>query len=279
MVRGSYISLICLLGVSICTPAYANSLASTLPLAEISTQDEVVRLEQVKALFRSGAYHQARMEGQALGTSDSLALAAEALSAQIMLGLVDKPHKQSMQAVDLAKQALDIDPDNPDAIMQYALTYGFLTRTSKPLTAWRKKYPNKSLQIIEMLRKTFPGDPRGDALLAAWHLGVIRKTGLKNGEKWFGADLDTGLELYEMASLRAPDDIIISSNFAVARFVLAPEQYHSETRALLTDILKMPTATAIERDLQVRMTDILNHFDDIKTAVKKSEAFLDSETA
>jgi len=281
MYRAAYITLIGVLSLGFSLGLHGTSAAtgvgSQAGISDVLTRNQGQTLEQARALFLSGAYDQARLSGQNIGTPDGLILASEALSAQIILGLVEKPHKQSKIALDLARKALDVNPENSKAVIQYALTYGLLTRTSNPMTAWRKKYPAKSLKIIENLRQDFPDDPRGDALLGAWHLGVIRKAGAKNGAKWFGADLETGLTLYETAKHRAPQDIIIASNYAISRFVIAPDIYQTQTQALLEDILKLPAKTALEHDVQLRMADILDQFDHMKLTIKKSKAFLDSK--
>ncbi len=290
MFRIGIITLACALNFGIVTVSGANTAhdrvgsaleVSAAPATTIVSESPANSIDYARNLFFQGEYEKARQAGEALGVSQGsaqgYALAAEAMSAQIMLGLLDKPHKQSKRAFALAQKAIALDPEDQDAIMQYTLTYGFVTRTSLPLTAWRKKYPMKSLALIEGLQTDFPEDPRADALLAAWHLGVVRKTGVKNGEKWFGARLDQGIELYESAIRRAPDDIIIHSHFALTRFVIDPENYAKETQELLEKIAAMPAMTAIDRDVQSRMVEILDNFDNPKVAIKKSENFLDSK--
>jgi len=97
------------------TPAWANSVS------------------EARSLITSGDYESARIVAQTLETAEGYALAAESLSAQILLGEVRKLNKHSKQARELSKKALELDPalyDAPD---------GFVTRTSGDLTAWRKK--------------------------------------------------------------------------------------------------------------------------------------------
>jgi len=287
MFRMGVITLACVMSLGLSAQSWANNAHDSLDAAVKAASDQTHitnseipsdPLNHARGLFFNGDYEHARQAGEALESAPGYALAAEAMSAQIMLGLLEKPHKQSKRAFALAQKAIALDPENTDAILQYALTYGFVTRTSMPVTAWRKKYPMKSLALIKGLQADFPEDPRADALLAAWHLGVVRKTGVKNGEKWFGARLDQGIELYESAITRAPDDIIIHSHFALTRFVISPKDYNLQTRELLEKIVNMTASTAVERDVQSRMAEILDDFDNLKGAVKKSENFLDSKS-
>ena len=287
MFRMGVITFVCVMSLGLNAKVWANKAHDSADLALKTVSDQSLPLlaenpsdplNHARGLFFSGDYEKARQAGEALDSAPGYALAAEAMSAQIMLGLLEKPHKQSKRAFALAQKAIALDPENTDAILQYTLTYGFVTRTSTPVTAWRKKYPMKSLALIKGLQSDFPKDPRVEALLAAWHLGVVRKTGVKNGEKWFGARLDRGIELYESAIARAPDDIIIHSHFALTRFVISPKDYNLQTRELLEKIVNMSAGTAVERDVQSRMAEILDNFEDLKTAVKKSENFLDSKS-
>jgi len=132
-------------------PAWANSAA------------------EVRTLIASGDYEAARKVGQSLDTAEGYALAAESLSAQILLGEVDKLNKRSKEARDLAEMALSLDPVHYNAKLQYALADGFVTRTSGNVTAWRKKLPMKTLEKIGTFRSDYPEDAKGLALEGAWH--------------------------------------------------------------------------------------------------------------
>jgi len=108
------------------------------------------------------------------------------------VSLLSSRHTDTARSADgtareLSKKALELDPALYDARLQYTLSDGFVTRTSGDLTAWRKKLPTKTLAKIQEFRAAYPDDAKGLALEGAWHLGVIRKTGEKNGGKWFGA--------------------------------------------------------------------------------------------
>jgi len=107
---------------------------------------------------------------QTLETAEGYALAAESLSAQILLGEVRKLNKHSKQARELSEKALELDPALYDARLQYTLSDGFVTRTSGDLTAWRKKLPTKTLAKIQDFRAAYPDDAKGLALEGAWHL-------------------------------------------------------------------------------------------------------------
>jgi len=227
-------------------------------------------------LLISGHYDAALEAGAATDNADGYVLASEALSAKIILGQVDKPHKQAKAGLDLAMKALAAAPDDQAVRVQHALAYGLMTRTSSPLKAWRKKYATKSRKIITDLQKAYPDLAYGDALLGAWHLGIIRKAGAKNAEKWYGATAQAGMQSYEAALVKSPQDIIVMSNYAVSIFAMDPQAYAEQARTLLESVALQTAETGLERDIQSRMAAVLSQWDDPKMALKGVEAFLES---
>lgn len=237
---------------------------STVHAASAST------LEEARTQLITGEYDRAIAIALELDTPEGLMLAAETLSAKVMLGYVDDANDSAKQARKWAEDALDALPDSQEAHVQFALAYGFETRTSSPFRAWRKKLPKKTLSAIEACRTKYPKDPRGDALLGAWHLGIVRKAGAKRGQSWFEATEEDGIKWYEKARRAAPQDIIIASNFAVTLLGLDPEKYIDQAGAIMTDIANMPANNAVEQDVKARIVNLnaLTHdMDALKEAV------------
>ena len=245
----------------LCAPAWANS------------------AEDVRALITAGEYENAYSIASELNTAEGFAMAAESISAQILLGEVTRLNKQSKQARKLAQTALSLEPENYNAKLQYTLADGFVTRTSGDITAWRKKLPTKTLAVIRDFRQSYPDDPRGLALEAAWHMGVIRRAGERNGRKWFGASLDEGLKLYNMARNKNPNDILIETNFAMSLLVLNSEHYGPFTWPILENISQSQVSTDLDRKVQARAVQVLTHHEDQKRVKKLAADFLDGEPA
>lgn len=246
-----------LLAALLAVPAWANSEAD------------------IRALIDSGNYAQAYEDGQKLNSAEGFALAAESLSTQILLGEVNKLNKRSKEARDLSEKALALNPSLYEAKLQYALTDGFVTRTSGDLTAWRKKLPMKTLEKIEIFRADYPEDPLGMALEGAWHMGVVRKTGEKNGRKWFGASLSEGLRLYDLARKNNPDDVLIETNYVMSLLVLNAEHYANYVRPILENISGLQAVTDLERKVQSRAVEVLNHYDKPRQVETLAAKFLD----
>lgn len=233
----------------------------------------------VQTLIQSGDYTAAHDTAVELKSADALALASESLARQVMLGEVKKLKKTSKKARDLAEAALAIDPTHQNARLQYAITDGFVARLTGDVSAWMKKLPQKSFAKIEKYRADFPEDPRGDALLAAWHLGVIRKAGVSNGAKWFDASLEEGQRLYEGAILASPNDAVISMNYAFALIALGEDVYSDwgKVSSLLEQVRTMPVTDDLSQKIEGHASAALTLFEAKEALRDYAEAFLDGE--
>lgn len=227
----------------------------------------------------TGEYAKAAELGAVLKTADSLALAAEAINAQIMLCQTEKPKKRAKQARKLASKALEIDPKNANALLQYALAQGFATRRSSPISVWRKKMPEKLKDSISAYEKVSPDDARVDAFLGAWHFGIVQRAGEKRAQDWYDATAEDGIAAYKRALEASPGDIIISSNYALSILVNNPDKHGREAKEILQNISDAKTKSALEKDLQDLMNETLKHLNgdtpDYETAVDSATVFLD----
>jgi len=152
-----------------------------------------------------------------------------------------------------------------------------VTRTSGDLTAWRKKLPSKTLAKIQAFRAAYPDDPKGLALEGAWHLGVIRKTGERNGGKWFGASREEGERLYAEARAAAPNDVLIETNYALSLLVLDVENYGPQVRPILEAVAAIPAGDDLYKKVQSKAATVLAAFGDADEAEKLAAKFLDGE--
>ena len=225
----------------------------------------------------AGEFDLAANAAQQLGTNEAKLIAAEALSAKVLLGLAKDDKDTAKDALALSQSVLSSEPKNTEAQFQYAIADGFITRAASPLTAWRKKLPQKTKALIDTLCESASQDGRAFALLGAWHMGILRKTGEKNGKKWFGADLAEGQAAYEAALTLRPEDIIITSNYALSLAELDFGANGPRARTMLISVLAATPKDAVEREVQSRMRDVLTLWDDKKARKKRIEQFLDGE--
>ena len=231
---------------------------SALLLAGLAWANEA-RLTDARILFNAGEYDQALAIAEAADSPEGLALAAELLSAKVLLGYVDDAKDSAKQARKWAGEAVERDPELAEARVQYALAYGFETRASSPFRAWRKNLPAKTFDAIKIVRDRYPDDPRGDALLGAWHLGIVRKAGDKNARKWFEASEADGIKYYQAAIDRAPDDIVIASNFALILLAIDQDRFLEKARSLTDKVAGMTPRNAVESEVKSRMAELMTY--------------------
>jgi|GEM_PF-827345 len=236
----------------------------------------------VQSYIKSGQYEQAFELGRELKTADSLSLASEALARQIMLGESDSPQLRAKQARDLAQRALKLNPDHPNARLQYVVTDGFVARYTGDVAAWFKKLPQKSLEHIQAYRTDFPQEARGDALMGAWHLEIARKAGAENGEKWFGARIDYGKGFFEQALQRDPTDLIMRVNYAFALIALSHERAIKESdltraRSILADLVLEETSDDLSQKMFQKAKIAESLFEDPDALKDYVNAFLEGD--
>ena len=235
---------------------------------------ELDSYNDAQQLFIAGDYDEAQDLAESLGTSEAYLLASEALAAKVILGYYDKPNDPSKRARKLAKKAIELDPDNLDAQFHQVVTFGLETQSTGVLKAWRKKMPTRMRAEIEALQVLAPDDPRGHALLGAWHLGIVNKVGKRNAYSWYKASPDMGTALYETALELAEDDIVITSNYAASKILLGEPD---AARELLSSVVNMTSKHAAEAEIQKRMTQMLALYDDPKALERAAKLFLNNK--
>lgn len=231
-------------------------------------------LQEIRITLEAGSYDLAVEQGTALGSADGLVLAAEALNAKLLLGKAERKVKTAKRAMKLAKAALVLDPQNAEAQLQYALSYGFYGRHVSTFTAWRKNLPKKILAEIDKAMVMAPQDGRTEALKGAWHLNLLYRAGGFNVEKRYGANEQQGKKYFQNALAKYPDgDIIINASYLMLNYVLDPEKQTEATKlALQETLLFLQPKNAIEQQVLTQMQDVYAGFE-TGEALKMAEIF------
>ena len=234
---------------------------------------------EIRAAITEGSFEAAIVQAEQLGTAPGYALAAEALLSEIMLGDAEKNKKQAKRARKLAEAGLELEPSHQNARLQYAIAEGFVTRETGDVSAWMKKLPQKTEAIVEAYRKDFPADPRGDALLGAWHLAIARKAGNKNAEKWFGATIEQGRDLFLNARRVEPDNIIIAVNYAFSLLALEEKDFPDvgEAREILNVVIETEPVDHLGVVLQTYASEALTQIENRGVVSEYAGMFLDGE--
>lgn len=226
-----------------------------------------------RQLLHDGHYEAARKSALATDTIDGLMIATEAMAAEIMLLKVEDAKDHARDAIKLAEEALERDPDNVEATFMRALHLGFRTRSSSPMTILLKGLVGKTRDAIEDFDQVAPGDPRADALYGAWHLGIVRAA----GDGRFGASLGTGMAHYDAAVDALPDDIVVMSNYAFSLIVMEDPALIPRAKELLQQIETTPPNGATERETRDRMLTLFDVINDPDILQDRAAGLLNTE--
>jgi len=234
---------------------------------------------EIRQLMAAGDFTAAFVQANEAQTAEGYALAAESLLSEIMLGRAEKNKKQAKRARKLAEAGLELDPSHQNARLQYALADGFVARETGDVSAWMKKLPQKTQEIVQAYRNDFPDDARGDALLGAWHLTIARKAGGKNAEKWFDGSVSEGQRLFRSARAVLPDDIVVGVNYAFSLLALETEDFDDpeEVRQVLVAISNVEPEDHMSRVLMGYAAEALGAIENREAVRAYAEMFLEGK--
>ena len=229
--------------------------------------------DTARDLLQAGRYVEAREAALATETVEGLNVAAEVMAAEIMLMTIPDAKDHAKDAIDLAEDALDRDPDNVEALFMRALHTGFRTRSSSAFAIVMKGLIGDTYDAIEEFEAAAPTDPRADALYGAWHLGIVRAA----GDGKFGASLSDGMAHYDRAVSAMPDDIVVMGNYAFSLIVMENPDLRPRATELLQQIEATEPDGATEVETRRRMLSLLAVIDDADALAERAEGLLNTE--
>lgn len=209
----------------------AASLGAVILLATAAAARDP-SLDRAQALMAEGRFNQAAEAAAAAGGSDGFALAAEALT---IYGheIAPDDRKQALfqRAVDYAQQAIELDPANSEAYLQYSHSLGRYAQTLGVLDALNGGYADR---IKAALDKTIALDPtqyRAFVSLGAWHAAVIDDGGFM-ARMLYGASEDGALAAYKRALEIAPEVNSVHLEYAIGLMKLDDDNIDLARREL-----------------------------------------------
>ena len=102
-----------------------------------------------------------------------------------------------------ARAALALNPDSVDARLQLAVVYGMRGRRASLAEAFARNYAPRGRRLIDEALALAPDSAEAEAVLGAWHLEIIRRSG-RVGALAYGARVEQGIAAFERA-LQLPD--------------------------------------------------------------------------
>lgn len=204
-------------------------------------------LEQARAAHAEGRFVAAAELGVRLKTSEGYALAAQALAMQghFFAGDDDKPGL-FQRAVELAEEAVRLDPANPEAHIQLAHARGRYAQTIGFLQAVTGGYATKVRESVEEALRLDPEKAAGHLSLGTWHAEIVHAAGGMAGFL-YGATEKKARRHYARTLELMPDAKVVCVEYAYGLLLLDEAGNRDEARRLLERAIKKPSKDAVDR--------------------------------
>ncbi len=218
-------------------------------------------IEAARAAQDEGRFIEAARLGEALGTSDGYALAAESLAIHGYY-VAGEPEKEALfeRAMGLAEEAIRLDPANPEAHLQSAHAMGRYAQTIGAVKALARGYAGKVRKAIENALDRDPEMAGAHLSLATWHAETINGAGLA-ARVVFGASRKRALVHYERALELAPDEKFAYLEYALGLLLLKKKRDRGKAKDLLARAIETPPKDAFDRLLHEQAVEKLAGLD------------------
>lgn len=204
-------------------------------------------MEQARAAHAEGRFVDAAEVGVAFKTSEGYALAAQALAMQGYVVAKDEDKQGFYQrSVELAEEAVRLDPANPEAHIQLAHARGRYAQTIGFLQAVTGGYATKVRESVEEALRLDPDKAAGHLSLATWHAEIVHAAG-GMARFLYGATAKKARGHYERALALMPDAKVVCVEYAYGLLLLDEEGNREEARRLLERAVKKPSKDAVDR--------------------------------
>lgn len=215
-------------------------------------------IDEARAAYAEGRFAEAAEIGQALGSSEGYALAADALAVYgYYVAEGDDERRAAFErGVDYGTRAIELDAGNPQAHLQWAHALGRYSETVDSMQAFREGMATKMRDGVEESLALDPKLADAHLMLGGWHAQAVRNGGAM-ARVMFGASNKRAMAHYDQALRLAPESKNVLYHYAAGLLIIDPEENRSEARAYLTRAVEAPSADAYERILHERALEQL----------------------
>lgn len=228
--------------------------ACAILLASIANAQSI---EAAHAAFVEGRFVEATELAKDLKTSEGYTLAARSLAIH-GYHFAKESEKLPLfeRATQLAKEAVRLDPNNPDAHLQLAHALGRYTQAIDVGEAFSKDYPEKVREALEEALRIEPDMAAAHFSLGSWHAEARHGGGIMAGIL-YGASADKALTHFERALELAPDDKPTLYRYAHGLVLLDRDSNYKQARDLLAHAVKVPSKDAYGRIIHGLAVELL----------------------
>lgn len=211
--------------------------------------------ETALALYKEGKFLEAADAGEAVGTSDSLALAASALAIHgYYIAAEDDKQALFERGVDDAIRATELDPENSEAFLQISHTKGRYAQTIGVMEAMSEGYAEQIKEALDTAIALDSSNHNAHISLAAWHAEIVAAGFM--ARTLYGASEDEALANYKRALELAPDASNAHLEYAVGLMTI-DEDNAAEARTHLRRAIELPAEDAYAKIVRAEAEEML----------------------
>lgn len=220
-------------------------------------------MNAARAAYSEGRFVEAAEIGEALGTSEGYALAAESLAIHgYYLAAEDEQPELFARAISAADEAIRLDPDNPEGYFQSAHAVGREAQTVGVMEALNRGYARRTREAAEEALRLDPEMAEATLTMASWHAEIVNKMGGLVARVTYRATRRNALDYYEKALELAPDEIAVYLEYANGLLLLGRNRNREQARELLLRGIEIPPRDAHDRILHDLTVEKLATLDD-----------------
>ncbi len=214
-------------------------------------------LADARVAYAEGRLLEAARVGEALETSDGLAVAAMSLAVYAFYESTEEEWRDVVErAIRLAEAAVEADPENAEAHFQLAHARGRYAQGVGTLMALREGLAGKIREPLEASLAIRPDDTEVLVALGGWHADVAAEGRVA---RWmYGGDRDEAIRLMERAVELEPESKIVLYSYGSRLAELDEENGVERARAMLEKALSIVPRDYYEDYIHLEILDELD---------------------
>ncbi len=215
-------------------------------------------LQRAKILFIEGNWLQAAQLAKKDASAEGLAFSSQ-ITSYYGRFVAQKKDKQLFfaHAMELAEEAVRINPNNSFAHLQYAHAMGRFSQSVGILKAISEGYADRILESTKKAITLDPNSAKAYMLLGNWHAEIINSAGFM-GRIIYGADETEALASYEKAIGLDPNNFLLLFEHAGGLIKLDKEEYSDLAQKQLRKILNNKPKSVLEKIIKERAEKTLS---------------------
>ena len=222
-----------------------------------STDGEAQSIKSARAHYAAGEFESAANVAKAQDTFEGYLLASKALTIEGHYFSTGDNRQQTLrEAMELARIAVELQPNNSDAHLHLALAMGRYSQSISAAKALSEGYAEAIKETFDTLLRLDPNSWNAHLGLGSWHAEIVVKGGFL-GRLAFGASKKKAFSHFVEAKKLAPDSAIFHLEFARGLRTLDFEKYRDNVGYHLRRAAELPVKDAYDRIIRKEALDLL----------------------